>query len=89
MKKFVFRLLIILGLPAFMLAGAAPAYARSVILYQSPQVAQSYCPADVVVWLDMRDHVFFYPGSPYFGMTLDGGFTCRGLAILGGNLPAR
>ena len=57
--------------------------------FADPERAQRFCPTDMVVWLRIRTHVYFLPGSHGYGRAGYGAFVCRTEARTEGDLPAR
>jgi hypothetical protein len=45
--------------------------------YDSESAAQSHCPSDQVVWLNMKSHIYHEKGTRYYGATKQGEYTCR------------
>ena len=45
--------------------------------FDSEAAAQSHCPSDQVVWLNMRSHIYHEKGTRYYGATKQGEYACR------------
>ncbi len=45
--------------------------------FDSESAAQSHCPSDQVVWLNMRSHIYHEKGTRYYGATKQGEYACR------------
>jgi len=69
------------------LASAADAVAPGIQMFNSEAGAQVHCPLDKVVWLEPRQHLFYYQSSKHYANSGTGGFVCRKDAIEAGNKP--
>jgi hypothetical protein len=62
-------------------ASAAPSPAASgnagLAQFDTEAAAQSRCPNDKVVWLNLRNNVYFEKDSIYWGKTKRGAYVCR------------
>lgn len=57
--------------------------------FDSEQAAQQHCPADTVVWLNLRSGSVHAKGQPWYGKTQSGAYVCRKeLAVKGGKAVA-
>jgi hypothetical protein len=45
--------------------------------FQSEQAAQTDCPSDTVVWLNLPTGVFHFKGQRWYGRTKDGAYVCK------------
>lgn len=71
---------------ASLLGAAAPVDARTTpALFQSERAAQSHCPTDVVVWLNLPSGVYHYKGERWYANTRSGAFVCEQEAIQAGD----
>ena len=59
------------------ICGVASAFAipRTPFRYESQ--AQRHCPADVIVWLDLRKSIYYSKRQRWYGRGLTGSFVCR------------
>jgi hypothetical protein len=60
------------------------AIALPLTLFRYEDQAQRYCPADTVVWLDLRKRIYYSRGQRYYGHGLNGSFVCHNEARSGG-----
>ena len=45
--------------------------------FYSEQEAQKHCPADVIVWVNIKTGVYHLKGERWYGATKDGAYVCR------------
>jgi hypothetical protein len=45
--------------------------------FATEALAQTHCPNDKVVWLNLRNNVYFEKDSLYWGKTKRGAYVCR------------
>lgn len=62
-----------------------PAYSAGLTLFDTEYAAQSHCPSDVIVWLNLPTGVWHYKGARWYGNTNRGSFVCREEAQDAGN----
>jgi hypothetical protein len=62
----------------------ARAIALPLTLFRYEDQAQRHCPADTVVWLDLRKRIYYSKGQRYYGHGFHGTFVCRNEARSGG-----
>jgi hypothetical protein len=60
------------------------AIALPLTLFRYEDQAQRYCPADTVVWLDLRKRIYYSRGQRYYGHGFNGSFVCQNEARSGG-----
>ncbi len=67
---------------ALLLVTGAPALHAtvSVSIYRSEDQARQHCPRDVIVWLDLQNHVYYLNGQRWYGRGKNGAFACKGEA---------
>ena len=58
----------------------ATAHAADPQAFKTEDSATKYCKVGNVVWFNPVSKIYFDPGSPLYGKTKTGGFTCRNLA---------
>lgn len=46
-------------------------------LFPTEQAAQSHCPADVVVWLNIPSGIYHLKGQRWYGRTKSGAYVCK------------
>ena len=51
--------------------------AESTNRFSSEADAKAHCASDVVVWMNLRSHVYHYAGTRDYGHTRQGAFMCR------------
>jgi hypothetical protein len=73
------RLLAVLvaGLTALTLTSAV---AQTADQYMTPQIAQTRCGSDPVVWVNLDTKVWHVAGDKYYGNTKHGAYMCRTVA---------
>lgn len=54
-------------------------------LFDTQSAAQSHCPHDVVVWLNIPSGIYHYQGERWYGRTKHGAYTCEKEAIAAGD----
>ena len=57
--------------------------------YPTEAAAQSHCPSDVVVWLNIPSGVYHEKGMRWYGRTKHGAFVCRKEADAAGDRDTR
>jgi hypothetical protein len=62
---------------ALALTAATAANAIPLSLYRYEAQAQAHCPADTVVWLDLRKGVYYLKRHKRYGLGVAGLFVCR------------
>ena len=73
-KTLLARLLIV----AFLVLGALPASAADAPQqFDTEQAAQQHCPADTVVWLNLKSGVYHMQGERWYGNTKNGAYVCK------------
>ncbi len=45
--------------------------------FDTEAAAQTHCPADQVVWLNTKSHIYHEKGMRYYGSTKQGEYACR------------
>lgn len=50
-------------------------------LFPTENAAQSHCPKDIVVWLNIPSGIYHYKGERLYGHTKHGAFACEKEAI--------
>ena len=68
------RLLLIALAAAIMLFGPASAVADPPLTFTSQQAAQSHCPADTVVWLNLPTGGYHFQGRRWYRSTKYGAY---------------
>jgi hypothetical protein len=64
---------------------AAIAQAALPPLFSTENAAQSHCPKDVVVWLNIPSGIYHYKGERWYGRTKHGAYACEKDAIRAGD----
>jgi hypothetical protein len=54
-------------------------------LFSTESAAQSHCPKDVVVWLNIPSGIYHYKGERWYGRTKHGAYACENEAIKAGD----
>jgi hypothetical protein len=54
-------------------------------LFSTESVAQTHCPRDVVVWLNIPSGIYHYKGERWYGRTKHGAYACEKEAIAAGD----
>lgn len=62
---------------------------RAVVGVGTEREAQSTCPSDVVVWVDLTSEVYRHKGARSYGATKNGGYMCEREAIRQGKRAAK
>ena len=57
--------------------GVAGAFANPLTPFRYEAQAQRHCPADVVVWLDLRNGIYYSKRQRRYGRGFTGSFVCR------------
>jgi hypothetical protein len=57
--------------------------------FPSEQEAQRHCPADTVVWLNLRSGVYHFKGERWYGRTRSGAYVCEKEADEAGDRATR
>ena len=65
-------------------AGATCAFAIPLTPFRYESQAQRHCPADVIVWLDLRKGIYYSKRQRWYGRGFTGSFVCREEARTGG-----
>ena len=60
------------------------AFAIPLTPFRSESQAQRHCPADVVVWLDLRMGIYYAKRQRWYGRGFTGSFVCEEEARAGG-----
>ncbi len=65
--------------PGSQTAPAAPGTTASATQaeYTTETEAKQHCPADAVVWVNVRSHVYHFAGSNFYGNTKNGAYMCE------------
>lgn len=56
--------------------GVRSAFAISLTPFRYESQAQRHCPADVVVWLDLRKGIYYSKRQRWYGRGFTGSFVC-------------
>jgi hypothetical protein len=64
--------------------GVTSAFAVPLTPFRYESQAQRHCPADVIVWLDLRKGIYYAKRQRWYGRGLTGSFVCQGEARAGG-----
>ncbi|MGO9421560.1 hypothetical protein [Roseiarcus sp.] len=51
--------------------------------------AKSRCPNDTVVWLNIKSHIYHYPGTRSYGTTKQGAYMCEADAVAAGDRASK
>ena len=70
------RVLIVLCVMLMPCLGTA-ANSADLPLFQTEQLAQQHCPADVVVWLNLPSGIYHFKGQRWYGRTKHGAYVCK------------
>lgn len=54
-------------------------------LFSTESEAQTHCPKDVVVWLNIPSGIYHYKGERWYGRTKHGAYACEKEAIKAGD----
>lgn len=54
-------------------------------LFDAEDAAQTHCPRDVVVWLNIPSGIYHYKGERWYGRTKHGAYVCEKEAIAAGD----
>ena len=54
-------------------------------LFSTESAAQSHCPRDIVVWLNIPSGIYHYKGERWYGRTKHGAYACEKEAIKAGD----
>ena len=54
-------------------------------LFSTESQAQSHCPRDTVVWLNIPSAIYHYRGERWYGRTKHGAYACEKEAIAAGD----
>ena len=57
--------------------GVASAFANPLTPFRYEAQAQRHCPADVIVWLDLRKEIYYSKRQRRYGRGFTGSFVCR------------
>ena len=60
------------------------AFADPMTPFRSESQAQRHCPADVIVWLDLRKGIYYSKRQRWYGRGFTGSFVCQEEARAGG-----
>ena len=58
--------------------------ASALSTFDTEEAAQSHCPDDTVVWLNLNSGIYHYQGERWYGNTEDGAYVCEQEAIADG-----
>jgi hypothetical protein len=73
-----FRLCTTSGITALIVAcGVADAFAIPLTPFRYESQAQRHCPADVIVWLDLRKGIYYSKRQRWYSRGFTGSFVCR------------
>jgi len=64
--------------------GITVAFAIPLTPFRYESQAQRHCPADVIVWLDLRKGIYYSKRQRWYGRGFAGSFVCREEARAGG-----
>ena len=64
--------------------GITVAFAIPLTPFRYESQAQRHCPADVIVWLDLRKGIYYSKRQRWYGRGFTGSFVCREEARTGG-----
>lgn len=84
MKRIFFAFLCLLAL-----AGGLPSNSFALEQFNSEQAAQSSCPGDKVVWLNIPSGVYHYKWQRWYGATKRGAYVCEKEAIKSGTRASK
>ena len=59
------------------ICGVASAFAIPLTPFRYESQAQRHCPADVIVWLDLRKGIYYSKRQRWYGRGFTGSFVCR------------
>jgi hypothetical protein len=54
-------------------------------LFSTEDAAQTHCPRDVVVWLNIPSGIYHYKGERWYGRTKHGAYACEKEAVAAGD----
>ena len=64
---------------------AAVAQASLPPLFSTENAAQTHCPKDIVVWLNIPSGIYHYKGERWYGRTKHGAYACEKEAVKAGD----
>ncbi len=64
--------------------GVTCAFAIPLTPFRYESQAQRHCPADVIVWLDLRKGIYYSKRQRWYGRGFTGSFVCQAEARAGG-----
>ena len=64
------------ALALIVVLAARDARAQALSLFRYEEEAQRHCPADIVVWLDFKKHIYYVRGQKLYDSGLHGSFVC-------------
>jgi hypothetical protein len=70
-----------------LLALTAPASAQQ--MFPTQQAAQTHCPSDTVVWLNIPTGIYHMQGERWYGRTKSGAYVCEKEADKAGDRETR
>lgn len=79
MKKFLF--FAIFSMCIFI----TPSYADGLTLFSTEASAQSHCPNNEVVWLNLPTGIWHQKGARWYGRTKNGSYVCKNEAETSGD----
>jgi len=82
-------LLALLAACFFLGSGAYAASSAPPALFQTQAAAQTHCPNDIVVWLNVPTGIYHFQGQRWFGSTKNGAYTCKQEADAAGDRPTK
>jgi hypothetical protein len=90
MKERIFRRLCAAGLAGLLpLAATSSSAEGETLQFPTPAAAGEHCPGEVIVWVDLETHVFYYRGQDRYGSTKQGAYMCQRDLKGGGFKPNR
>jgi hypothetical protein len=67
----------------------APSATTGANQFSTEADAKAHCPADTVVWANLRSHIYHFGETRYYGTTENGTYMCEKDAIAAGNRAAK
>jgi hypothetical protein len=78
MRKSIFRALCAAGLASSLPVGVLAAPTQSSAPQFSTRAdAETHCPGEVVVWVDLATRIYYYRGQDLYGDTKQGAYACQ------------
>jgi hypothetical protein len=57
--------------------------------FSTESEAKYRCPSDTVVWLNIKSHIYHYPGTRSYGTTKQGAYMCEADAVAAGDRASK